>query len=198
MSSQLLELMPASDIGLAREQFERIGHVGLRDLYDPSLAEQAIHDTAVLSRKPQIRSGGEQASTLTSAPHELRHAKLYAVFQGIIEGAALLGRDLTASGRGEKTFMLVIEMQRGTQGPQHRDEVLSDVVAVTNLHGKSRLWYEDSEHEDGVEYELEPGCGVFHDFDRKLLHQGSTGPEDRRVGLVVGKIAARRFMRRAA
>lgn len=182
------ELFSSTSIEVAREQFERIGHVGLTGLYDPAMAGQAISDAAAISRRASPRSGGEQTTTLRTMPREGREEALHAIVHGIHNGAALLGRDLNVSGRGEKPFLLVIEMDRDTKGPLHRDRVLSDIVAVTTLRGKSRLWYED-----GSEYELTPGLTVFHDFDRQLLHQGSTGPEDRRTVLVVGKTAGRRF-----
>lgn len=198
MSAEIVEPIPHTDLEAVRAHFMEYGHVGVQGLLDPSLLEPAIREADGLSLRPRERVLGEQVSTLRRAPDARRQPALHGVLLDIEETVAALDRDITPSSRGEKPLIQLIRMYRGVKGPLHQDSAsLADVVAITNLDGRSSLWFEAAEQGgqkpsgDGVQYVMEPGQIVIHDLRRNLWHRGYTDDQAERVGLAVAKIGGR-------
>ncbi len=182
------ELISSSNPEAAREQFTRVGHVGIAELYGPYLGEQALAEI----RKGLIKSKPRGVRSYTARlrpPNPTREKAYTTIIEAIQEGARILGRDIAPAASGEAAQIDLLEMEKDGRGDRHRDKTgLVDIVAVANLTGVSGLRIEDGDGSGGESvYTFGPGPVIYHDLSRQLVHQGFTGPDDSRFGLAVAK-----------
>lgn len=177
------ELFSPHEVDDAREHLQEFGHVGMTGMIPPFDGEQVRLEAERMSHKPYPRDGGgEQVTIVKGREPGWREPAFSALLQNMYRAAEVLGRDLRP-GHREEARRILLDMNPGSRGQPHYDQASTiGLGGVTNLIGRSALWFED-----GTVYSLDEGEIVFHDHDRHLFHGGYTDHDSSRVGLVITK-----------
>jgi len=172
------EMLQPEQVTESRQRLTELGHVGIKGLYSPDIAQSAIEQLPYLGKLAKGALGELRAAvSLKPAIHQPD-------LQNLLNSFELKASELGMPWQEDADYFLqYISMLPGTKGRKHRDRKgIAGVVGITTPRGSSRLLTED-----GADYSLTPGDAVFLDQSRNIKHQGMAGGDGERIGFVIAK-----------